>query len=200
MNSEDRTNVAQELAARDGRSWEGLSPGMVNAYLHNADVFIEQRNRPPVDEFTGKPVYTCDKCQDKAYFAGKRCPECNPMGLPAAQVHPQVESRPDDSEEGEKIGDFMGDGEADIQKVAHNLYELQQEKVAAEALAKKEVEEAEARQTEEGKEAIRQNRELTPSEYRCSKCSKPGKTVIHILQKSGKGIGQKHLEFAVKDD
>ncbi len=78
--------------------------------------------------------------------------------------------------------------------------------------------ELEAKQTEEGKEAVRQQRldniesraeaeavaqevratrPLKPNEYRCSKCSKPGKTVIHMLKKDGKGIGTKHLEFKV---
>ncbi len=38
-------------------------------------------------------------------------------------------------------------------------------------------------------------RELKPNEYQCSKCSKPGKPIIH--RKSGKGIGHKHQEFKV---
>ena len=46
-------------------------------------------------------------------------------------------------------------------------------------------------------EERRSTRELKPNEYRCSKCSKPGKTAIHILKKDGKGIGHKHLEFKV---
>ncbi len=70
------------------------------------------------------------------------------------------------------------------------------EKAAAKADADEKARlELELRQTEEGKEAVRQNRELKPSEYRCTKCSKPGKTIIHMVKKNGKGIGTKHLEF-----
>ena len=50
---------------------------------------------------------------------------------------------------------------------------------------------------EVAKELIRAIRELKPNEYQCSKCSKEGKPIIHMLQKSGKGIGHKHLEFKI---
>ena len=148
----ERKTVAQELAVKDGHNWEMLSPEMVSAYLHNADQAIEERSRPPVDEVNPKPAYTCDLCQDKAYIGDRCCLECNPMGLPAEEVYPQIVGK------------------------------------------------AEARQTEEGKEAIRQNRKLGPNEYRCLKCSKPGKTIIHMLQKGGKGVGHKHKDFKVAKD
>ncbi len=53
---------------------------------------------------------------------------------------------------------------------------------------------------EAAKEIIRSTRELKPSEYRCSKCSKPGKTVIHMLKKGGDGkdIGHKHYPLEPK--
>ena len=64
------------------------------------------------------------------------------------------------------------------------------EKSAAEASAKKAEEELAVEQ-------VRAARPLKPSEYRCSKCSKPGKTIIHMVKKDGKGIGTKHKEFKV---
>ncbi len=55
----------------------------------------------------------------------------------------------------------------------------------------------ETKEKEAAAEQLRATRVLKPNEYRCSKCSKPGKTVIHMVKKDGKGVGTKHLEFKV---
>ena len=87
----DRFIVAKELAEKDGAGWEGLNEIMKNAYLHNADLVIQERNPTPVESDTGKPIYTCDRCKDKAYLGDKPCLECNPVGLSVEQVHPKGE-------------------------------------------------------------------------------------------------------------
>ncbi len=53
------------------------------------------------------------------------------------------------------------------------------------------------KQLPEARELVNATRVLNSNEYRCGKCSKPGRTIIHMLQKSGKGIGHKHQEFKV---
>ena len=87
----DRFIVAKELAEKDGAGWDKLSQVMRNAYLHNADLVIQERNPTPVESDTGKPIYTCDRCKDKAYLGDKPCLECNPRGLPVEEVHPKGE-------------------------------------------------------------------------------------------------------------
>ena len=172
---EERHKVAQELATKDGHAWETLSPELVSAYLHNADLVIREEAQSSVAMVDGKPVYTCDRCQDTAYFGGGRCLECNPMGLSVEEVHPPKELIVD-------IPEIIPDSTMAIGDDS--------------ALAKKEAEDKAELEAEEA----RKTRPLKPSEYRCSKCSKPGKTVIHMLQKSGKGIGTKHKEFTVVND
>ncbi len=210
MSSEERLEIAQELAAKGGQQWEGLNEEMVNAYLHNADLVIEDRDRPPVDEVTGKVVYTCDRCQDKAYIGGTQCAECNPVGLPAEEVHPHAVAVVGKLVEVDRLthlcdtcknerpvcyADIVeyGDGVGNDNVIKCDTFEVDDEiaaKAEAEALAKKEA--------GEKAEADKATRVLKANEYRCSKCSKPGKTIIHILQKSGTGIGHKHREFAAK--
>jgi len=112
MSSGERHNIAQELAAKDEQDFETLSEVMTNAYLHNADLVIEERTRPPVDEVTGKPLYSCDRCQDKAYVGEKPCLECNPMGLPAEQVYPQQELKEVVQAEGESLSDIAAEANA----------------------------------------------------------------------------------------
>ena len=88
----DRQTVAKELAQRDGADWDSLSKVMVNAYLHNADLVIQERNPVTVNPGTGKPEYTCLYCKDTAFIESKPCWDCNPRGLPAEQVHPKDET------------------------------------------------------------------------------------------------------------
>jgi len=143
----NRNDVALEQCKKDGREWEELNEVLANAYLHSADLVIQEVERAAeVNPETGESIYTCSKCKDKAYIDGKPCQECNPVGLPAEEVHPPKSEN-------------QGNGESD---------------------------------TEEEAELHRATRELLPTEYRCSKCSSPGKTVIH--RESSKD-GQKHLEF-----
>lgn len=200
----DRFIVARELAEKDGHKWETLGDIMVNAYLHNADLVIAERGRPVADLVTGKPLYTCERCQDKAYIHGKPCSECNPVGLPVEQVHPHVKH--------EEVGKVVSitEGEDRLDVVAELTTEGAEKLVEIGMVVEANGDEGfpinkdvpadfkiPPYTKEMSDEAKQQSRVLKPSEYQCSKCSKPGRTVIHILQKSGKGIGHKHQEFKI---
>ncbi len=178
----DRLTVAEELATKDGHAWEQLSEVMLNAYLHNAELVIEERNRSTPDPISGKPIYACEQCHDHAYIRGMPCRECNPVGLPVEQVHPGKLTLDNIDE---AIDTLKKEGKDPRYTTEDD--DLTEEEMKAAAQAKKEAEEA--------AEAVRATRELRPNEYRCSKCSKPGKTVIHMVKKDGTGIGTKHLGF-----
>ncbi|KKN38862.1 hypothetical protein LCGC14_0749170 [marine sediment metagenome] len=212
----DRTTVAQELALKDGQDWERLSEVMANAYLHNADLVIEERDRPVADAITGKTLYTCERCQDRAYIHGNPCSECNPVGLPVEQVYPEAVSE-EAFKEPEKVDPRLvnlcdtcslniaecgapdveyGDGVGNDNVINCYTYSpTESTGPTAEEVAAKEAAVAKAAELELRKSTG----QLGPNEYRCGKCSKPGRTVIHILQKSGKGIGHKHQEFKIVD-
>ena len=84
-----KEQVAHELASKDGCVFDDQTEVMKNAYLHNAEEAIKDRAGPDaVNPVTGKTGFTCQRCEDKAYIDGKKCLECNPVGLPAEQVHP----------------------------------------------------------------------------------------------------------------
>ncbi len=161
----DRFTVAKEMAEKNGYNWDGLDEVMRNAYLHNADLVIAEREAVPVVVDGVKVVVVCKICQDKAFIGSKPCPECNPVGLSVDKVHPHMAAveetgKPDPSEE-----------------------ELK-------ALARKEAEEAKAKAQLEG---VGKPRALKPSEYICSKCSQPPD--IEIIHRANSGIGKKHQEF-----
>ena len=86
--SENREHVARKLAEKDKREWDKLEEIMQNAYLHNADEDIKARAAIPVEKGGSAVAVSCKVCGDKAYLDNKPCPECNPVGLPAEQVHP----------------------------------------------------------------------------------------------------------------
>ena len=84
----DRQEVAEELCEKDGQVFDKLDDVMKNAYLHNADLAIADREQVVVDGVPVKSQFTCPRCQDTAYIGGKPCLECNKMGLPGEEVHP----------------------------------------------------------------------------------------------------------------
>lgn len=83
-----REEIAVELAAKDGRPWPPTEPNLEAAYLHNADVIIEQQK--PVMPIEAPGVEgLCFYCKGEAWVNGKPCPECNPVGLPKEKVYPK---------------------------------------------------------------------------------------------------------------
>lgn len=208
---EDREKVALKLAEKNGAKWEGLTEIMRNAYLHNADEDIKTRATAPVI-VDGKEVkVACKVCKDKAFIDdGQPCPECNPVGLPAGEVHPGA-AKAEVKEEAKKL--TVGIGNIDLCTSCKLDYpgcdspnvEYGTDPERADKVVKCEIYSptkpthliVKPGQEEEARELIRATRVLKPSEYRCRKCSKPGKTVIHMVKKNGKGIGTKHAEFKV---
>ncbi len=215
--SENRKDIAMAMAANDGHEWEKLPEMYQNAYLHNADEDIKVRAAVPVDAKGGVVTVACKVCLDQAYVDGNPCPECNPVGLPAEDVHPGAakvavvddSKKPDIDPRLVNLCDSCsreypmcdspnveyGDGTGHDNIIKCEIYSPKQ---PTHLIVKPEDEEtARAIIKANEDEAKRKARPLKPNEYRCSKCSKPGKTVIHMVQKSGKGVGTKHLEFKV---
>ncbi len=204
--SEDRTKVAMDMAARAGADWETMDQVIRNAYLHNADVDIQTRAAMPVEKGGTAVSFTCKVCGDQAYIGGKPCVECNPVGLPAEQVHPGAVKEETAVAIGhvnlcdfcslalpscDSVGVEFGDGEGNDNVIKCDTYSpTKSDEPTPEEIAAKVAKEADL-------ENRKATGELGPNEYRCGKCSKPGRTVIHILQKSGKGIGHKHQEFKI---
>ena len=200
-----KEQVAHELASKDGCVFDDQTEVMKNAYLHNAEEAIKDRAEVAVNPVTGKAGFTCQRCEDKAYIDGKKCLECNPVGLPAEQVHPGAIV----------VADITVPLNQNIvtKVAAEMIEELADESlpgvyltvdVNAEELAKTVVEGvaeelAEAIKgvtndnsgTEQPVESI-PDRVLNSKEYICSKCSKSGLTIIH---RSTSAAGKKHLEF-----
>ena len=94
-----RLEVAQELATKNGANWDQLDEVMKNAYLHNADCAITEREGARTGIVPGKPKYTCSVCGDKAFIGSKGCHECNSRGLKVEEVHPVVKAVPFDEPE-----------------------------------------------------------------------------------------------------
>ena len=88
--SDEKLKVARELAEKNGISFDDITETdiMRGAYLHNAEDAIKDRQGIKVVAGKAVSAFTCPHCQDKAYIGGERCRECNPMGLPAGEVHP----------------------------------------------------------------------------------------------------------------
>ena len=169
----EREKVAKELAEKDGAGWEGLNEIMKNAYLHNADLVIQERNPTPVESDTGKPIYTCDRCKDKAYLGDKPCLECNPRGLPVEEVHPVllIEVK----HQGMPIGEVVEvkEREDGLDVVAKLIPE------GSDLLKKIGMIAGEP-------EAPESPLEPKPSEYHCTRCN--------TLHRKTSNIGQKHLK------
>jgi len=78
----EKHNIAQELALKDAQDWEKLSEVMHKAYYHNADLVYAERHQPPaLDPGQLPPPPVCRVCGDTGWVDGKRCYECNPVGL-----------------------------------------------------------------------------------------------------------------------
>lgn len=92
MNDQEILEVARELAEKSGISFDDLADTdiMRGAYLHNAEEAIKDRRMKTSPTGTVSQVFTCPRCQDKAYIGDNPCRECNPRGLPLEQVHPRV--------------------------------------------------------------------------------------------------------------
>ena len=215
---ENRDKIARGFAEKDKRVWDDLPDVMKSAYLHYADTDIKTRELAPVI-VDGKEVeFACKVCKDKAYIDGKPCPECNPVGLPAVDVHPTVVAKPILLPPGK-----TGDADEPLDRMA-NLCDScafqcpicdspnveYGDDVGKDNIIKCEIYKQEGEVSTSGTqrddniaaskiiieaEGKRATRALRPNEYRCTKCSKPGKTIIHVVQKSGKGVGTKHLKF-----
>lgn len=85
--AEKRLKVAKELATKDGRTFEHLTEMMQNAYLHNADCAIVDREAKPISA-TGQivPAFTCPICKDMGFIGDTPCYDCNPVGLPKEEA------------------------------------------------------------------------------------------------------------------
>ncbi len=207
---ETRTTIAIAMAKKDGHDWDKLSEEWRNSYLHNADTDIETRSAVPVIVDGVVVTAVCKRCNDQGYIDGKPCLECNPVGLPADVVHPHVkhevveEGKEPDGDprlvnlcdscqqalpscEHDKIE--FGDGVGNDNVISCDGFTPTKPKYLI----------VKPKQLPEARELVNSTRALNSNEYRCSKCSKPGKPIIHMLQKSGKGIGHKHQEFKVVD-
>jgi len=79
---ENRNEIARQLAINDGHDPDKMDDVLRRAYLHAADCDIKTRNEPE-PEINEKPKWDCYYCHDAGYHDGKKCPECNPVGLPA---------------------------------------------------------------------------------------------------------------------
>ncbi len=220
--SKKREDIAMAMAAKDGHDWEKLPEMYQNAYLHNADEDIKARAViAEVASEIASPT-SCKVCKDQAYIGGSPCPECNPVGLPAEQVHPGAVTvavvgnvkKPDIDPRLVNLCDTCsreypacdspnveyGDGTGNDNIIVCAIYKPattnspDQQRLDNIEAAKKAIE---AKGKEAAAEKVRATRPLKPNEYRCGKCSKPGKTVIHMVKRNGKGIGTKHLEFKI---
>ncbi len=99
----NRQEVAKDFAKTEGYDFKTLGPEHQKAYLHNADVIIEQREADVVAkklEASGKEV--CYYCKGAKWMSkDKPCPECNPRGLSVETESPETTEKPLELKPGE---------------------------------------------------------------------------------------------------
>lgn len=85
--AEKRLELAKDIASKGDVPWDKLTDEMVGAYLHNADCAIAESEAKvtPVPGSKESP-FACSVCKDATVIDGKPCQECNPVGLPKAEV------------------------------------------------------------------------------------------------------------------
>lgn len=82
-----RHELAQEMAAKAGQTWEKLDEVMIKAYLHNADEAIRDR-----EAIVAPPV--CRFCGGSGWVKSRPCHDCNPVGLnPPSEEKPEEEGK-----------------------------------------------------------------------------------------------------------
>lgn len=89
--STEREKIAQELATKDGKVFENLDPIYHNAYLHNADGVIAEREATERAKYQVKDhgivpevknKYDCNDCKDTGFVqlhgdsVPRACPRC----------------------------------------------------------------------------------------------------------------------------
>ncbi len=165
--TEKRLQIAQELAGKGDIPWESLSPSMVEAYLHNADGAIaeSEANVTPVKGSKESP-FACLKCKDATVKDGKPCQECNPRGLPKAEVS-------------EKHAESARRAKAQEDRVAA-AQRLKEAKQAESVIVKINMAPKPAKPT------LDATLEPKPGEYRCLRCNSN--------HRENSKIGKKHLK------